>query len=185
MYNKDKGIKFINGDSSKTNLESNSIDYLTSFHTLEHIKNLTKTMSEIKRVLKRNGYLIIEVPDAFGYKSNEKVLGYWFTIREHIHHFNENSLTNLLKDNFQIIKIIRQKLYAPTTSYPSLTIIAKNNYINGKSIQSSVKGSELIEFKGYLNTIYKSFIRFNNLLQKIANKKTICFWGLSNIFFHY
>ena len=78
-------------------------------------------------MLKINGRLIIEVPNSYGYKSNEIVKGYWFTIGEHIHHFNHKSLYELLKNDFKIIKVLKQNLESPYTSYPSLLVVAQKS----------------------------------------------------------
>ena len=177
-FNTDKHINFIDGSSTKIPLNSDSVDCLTSFHTFEHVKNLNKTLREIKRVLKINGRLIIEVPNSYGYKSNEIVKGYWFTIREHIHHFNHKSLYELLKNDFKIIKVLKQNLESPYTSYPSLLVVAQKSDTINIQFKESKKG--LQNFMGYLHAIDKSFREIDFKINNIENK-TICFWGISNI----
>ncbi|MFK8013033.1 MAG: methyltransferase domain-containing protein [Marinicellaceae bacterium] len=64
--------------------EDSSIDLIFSFHTLEHVPNYLFALSEIYRVLKPNGILLVGVP--------------YVTLTEfnlvnpyHLHNFNEHS----------------------------------------------------------------------------------------------
>jgi SAM-dependent methyltransferase len=50
------------GDITKMRFASNSADYFTCFHVLEHIPDEAKAISEIRRVLKPGGTAIFQVP---------------------------------------------------------------------------------------------------------------------------
>ena len=43
--------------------ENNEFDLVYSFHVLEHISNPVKAISEMNRVLKDNGYLLMGTPN--------------------------------------------------------------------------------------------------------------------------
>src|SRR6185436_20367656 len=60
---KQSNVKFIPGSATQIPLPDFSVDVVTSFETLEHLEDHTTMMSEIKRVLKLNGILIISTPD--------------------------------------------------------------------------------------------------------------------------
>ena len=47
----------------KLKYKSNSIDFVISFFSLEHIYNLNECIDEIRRVLKRNGKLLFAIPN--------------------------------------------------------------------------------------------------------------------------
>ena len=53
----------INSNNFKFNCKSNSIDFVISFFSLEHIYNLDDCIKEIKRVLKKNGCLVFAIPN--------------------------------------------------------------------------------------------------------------------------
>jgi len=56
-------LKFLVGSADKIPIQSNSIDVVVSFETLEHHDKHEEMLSEIKRVLKPDGVLIMSSPD--------------------------------------------------------------------------------------------------------------------------
>ena len=74
-------------------------------HVLEHIYNLSIAIQNIYSILKDDGILYLEVPDASKYLEYYIVPFYYFDI-EHINHFDEHSLTYLTSmNNFEPIFI--------------------------------------------------------------------------------
>lgn len=61
-YNRDN-LNFRVGDTSRIPIDDNSIDLVVSFETIEHHDKHVEMMEEIKRVLKKDGVLIISSPD--------------------------------------------------------------------------------------------------------------------------
>lgn len=59
---KKKGILAVKIDVNKTKLKANSFDVVRSKEVLEHVQDAEKFIRESKRILKKNGYLIIHVP---------------------------------------------------------------------------------------------------------------------------
>lgn len=67
LYSK---LKFIVGDATKMNLENEYYDVVVSFSTIDHIpgeQNRMKVISEMCRVLKWEGYLVITVPNKWDF----------------------------------------------------------------------------------------------------------------------
>lgn len=60
-------LEFLVGSCDSIPLESGSIDVVVSFETLEHHDKHIEFLSEIRRVLSKNGILIISTPDRFIY----------------------------------------------------------------------------------------------------------------------
>lgn len=60
---KKNNLKFIVGNADNIPLESNSIDIVVSFETIEHHDKHDEMLLEIKRVLKKDGLLIMSSPD--------------------------------------------------------------------------------------------------------------------------
>ncbi|WP_281633881.1 class I SAM-dependent methyltransferase [Flavobacterium luteolum] len=56
-------LKFIVGSADKIPIESNSIDVVVSFETIEHHDKHHEMLQEIKRVLKKDGILLMSSPD--------------------------------------------------------------------------------------------------------------------------
>jgi ubiquinone/menaquinone biosynthesis C-methylase UbiE len=64
---KKENLKFLQGSADKVPVESGSIDVVVSFETIEHHDKHDEMMLEIKRVLKKDGILIISSPDKLNY----------------------------------------------------------------------------------------------------------------------
>jgi 2-polyprenyl-3-methyl-5-hydroxy-6-metoxy-1,4-benzoquinol methylase len=65
-YRKDN-LKFIQSNVVQLSIESNSIDVVISFETIEHIYEHEFFLKEIKRVLRNDGILIISTPEKQNY----------------------------------------------------------------------------------------------------------------------
>lgn len=65
-YNKDN-LEYRQGSASSIPLEDNSVDVVVSFETIEHHDMHEEMMSEISRVLRDDGLLIISSPDKLYY----------------------------------------------------------------------------------------------------------------------
>ena len=72
-------------------------DIITLFHVLEHIPNQIETLQQIKKKLKKNGKLIIEVPHANDLLFNLKVFRNFTLWSEHLVLHTEKSLCKFLK----------------------------------------------------------------------------------------
>jgi len=60
-------LNFLLGSTEQIPFVDQSFEVVTSFETIEHTSEHEKMMSEIKRVLKPNGLLIISTPDKLNY----------------------------------------------------------------------------------------------------------------------
>jgi 2-polyprenyl-3-methyl-5-hydroxy-6-metoxy-1,4-benzoquinol methylase len=76
-----------------------TFDLITSFETIEHLKNAEKYLSEIARVLKPEGVFLVSTPniEVFGQKNP-------FHLRE----FTKSEFEQILKKNFKNIFILEQ-----------------------------------------------------------------------------
>jgi len=82
-YNKKFKTKIIfkKGDIRKMPFKKSYFDIVLSPGTIEHVPETEKTLSELSRVIKKNGYLMINVPHRISIftltKLLQKVLGIW------------------------------------------------------------------------------------------------------------
>ncbi|MBF0530071.1 MAG: class I SAM-dependent methyltransferase, partial [Deltaproteobacteria bacterium] len=73
-------------------------------HVLEHIYDLYAALGQAEKVLKDDGLLYVELPDALQYGRYPVSDFYWFGLREHINHFDAVHLDYLLKNSgFSVI----------------------------------------------------------------------------------
>ncbi|MDP3766291.1 MAG: methyltransferase domain-containing protein [Nanoarchaeota archaeon] len=112
MARKLKGVgvypKVINADAQKLPIKSNSFDQIICLDVIEHLKDANASIKEMSRVLKKNGALILSVPNELyltkpilpiNFKDHLRAIGH------ETDGFNYNELKNMLESNgFRIVK---------------------------------------------------------------------------------
>lgn len=92
------GIRFVKMNIPPlSGFEDNSFDFVISFQVIEHIKNDKLFVSEIHRVLKKGGKLIVTTPN----KKMSLTRNPW-----HIREYTVTELKNLLQKNFQSVQTL-------------------------------------------------------------------------------
>lgn len=87
--------------------DSEKFDIVTVFHVLEHLQNPIDYINDINRILKPNGFLIIEVPNLSSLcYSIFKLHWFAFALPHHISFFKLEVLNKILKKHGFIIKKI-------------------------------------------------------------------------------
>lgn len=100
------GLSVKTGEINTVKLPSHSFDIITMWHFLEHTKNPLQTLLEVKNWLKKDGILVIDVPN---YESTDalKNWGNWvgWQLPYHLYHFTPQTLKDLVgKCGFRVIK---------------------------------------------------------------------------------
>ncbi|MFH1642941.1 MAG: glycosyltransferase [Nanoarchaeota archaeon] len=104
MHASARGIHTFCGDINEACFPSEFFDVITINHVLEHTYDPVKLIKECHRILKKNGTLIIDVPN-FGCYDSQIFKQYWFVLAvpTHLYHFTSNTLTKMLNvTNFTI-----------------------------------------------------------------------------------
>jgi 2-polyprenyl-3-methyl-5-hydroxy-6-metoxy-1,4-benzoquinol methylase len=99
-----KGVVF---EDALENITDNSMDVITMWHVLEHVPNLDEQFTQLKRIVKPNGYIIIAVPN---YKSFDAkhYAAFWaaYDVPRHLWHFSKTSIQKLAANyNLELEKI--------------------------------------------------------------------------------
>lgn len=179
---KDSGCDVLEGSVFSLPLARAEIDTLTYFHVLEHIYDIDQVVIEASRVLKDNGTLIVEVPDAERYFEEKNYVGpmFWLGMKEHVNHFTCSSLVRFLKKaGFNIQDVIRANLpMKGEKNYPSLLLVAKKKSDTSILVQQFSKTFEC----NFINEIEK-IKRFSSKLAEHCDIETINFWGIGLEFF--
>ena len=120
-----KGVNFAIDLAS---LENNSFDVITMWHVLEHVPNLEEYISELKRLIKPSGTIIIAVPNFKSYDA--KYYGeFWaaFDVPRHLWHFSKTAIQKLFaNENLKLVEVLPMKF---DSFYVSLL---SEKYKNGK-----------------------------------------------------
>lgn len=120
-----KGVSFVNDLAS---LENNSFDIITMWHVLEHVPNLEEYISELKRLIKPNGTIIIAVPNFNSFDANYYGK-FWaaYDVPIHLWHFSKMAITKLFAtQKLKLQKVLPMKF---DSFYVSLL---SEKYKNGK-----------------------------------------------------
>ena len=102
-------INEINLETDKIDLENETCDVITANSLIEHIKNPDNLMKESKRLLKKDGVLILVTPDwAQNFKN-------FYDDPTHVKPYTKKSLEFLLKSyGFENVKIVPWLVCKPT-----------------------------------------------------------------------
>lgn len=137
--------------------EMGTIDCISMWHVLEHIKELNGTLQQIKRALKPSGILILALPNPDSWDA-KFYAEHWaaYDLPRHLYHFTQNNIEKLSnKNGFKLIRTIPQYLDAFYISMLS------EKYRNGKKdpLRGLINGARS-NFKarhpdfGYSSNIY-------------------------------
>jgi len=102
-------ITFQKEDICQLTFADESLDLVVCCEVLEHIPDYKKGLSEIYRVLKKNGYFLISVPKEPLWRilnmARGKYLKDFGNTPTHVNHWSSNGLKNLVKNSgFDILK---------------------------------------------------------------------------------
>jgi SAM-dependent methyltransferase len=130
------------------NLADESFDVITMWHVLEHVPDLNKRVEDIKRLIKKNGIIIIAVPNC----SSPDALKYgrdWaaYDVPRHLYHFTPKDIRLLFSNH--LLKVDRV-LPMPFDSY----------YVS--MLSEKIKGSSLGVLRGFLTGLRSNLQAMNS-----------------------
>jgi len=100
-----KNLRYVEGDCTKIPFDDNTFDVVVSFETIEHHDKHDEMLSEIKRVLKSNGILIISCPDKLNYSDKP---GY--SNPYHVKELYVDEFEKLVNNYFKKSKLVSQRV---------------------------------------------------------------------------
>lgn len=98
-------LKYYEKDIFSLNLKAENYDVVTMNHVLEHIEDVKKFLSEVHRILKPGGIMVVALPN-FASISARVLKSRWASLQpqEHIWYFTPKSFAKLLQTQRFIIK---------------------------------------------------------------------------------
>lgn len=97
---------FSDKEKVKTYITDKQADAITLWHVLEHVTDMGETLAFFKARLKKDGVLIIAVPNHVSYDA-EHYKEFWaaYDVPRHLYHFDLKSMKTLLEDTgFKLIE---------------------------------------------------------------------------------
>ena len=100
-------LNIFTGGLSEAHYPDQHFDVITMFHTLEHVQDPRGWLREINRILKRDGLMVVAVPNIGSLKAMlAKKDWELFKAPEHLYHFSRQTLILLLvKTGFQPVRV--------------------------------------------------------------------------------
>lgn len=98
------GLSFQVGDCEKIPLADNSVDWVVSFETIEHITGQERFLSEVRRVLRPHGSILISSPDKEVYNQNRDHPNEY-----HVKELSVEEFEGLLKQHFKFVSLVGQR----------------------------------------------------------------------------
>jgi 2-polyprenyl-3-methyl-5-hydroxy-6-metoxy-1,4-benzoquinol methylase len=147
-----KGVDFAD---SLSDLESQTFDIITMWHVLEHVPNLEDYLSELKRLLKPTGTIIIAVPNFKSFDAN--FYGrHWaaFDVPRHIWHFSKTAIEKLFTEKGMQLKAVLPMKF--DSYYVSLLSekykTGRMNFIRAffVGLQSNLNGKKTNEYSSHI-----------------------------------
>ncbi|MEK9684949.1 MAG: class I SAM-dependent methyltransferase [Rhodospirillaceae bacterium] len=178
-------ILFAEANVFNTGLSDGSADFLTYFHVLEHIDNLDSLLSEAFRILKSDGKVLIEVPNATRYASKIDYVGpgFWLFMQEHLNHFSLSSLESLSRRNGFIISDYKEETMPMKNGfgYPSLIVKMRKS---GKGDYDLAKqfGKHFVNLNEFVKNEIGTSQRMADEILSLCNP--LVFWGIGLEFFN-
>jgi 2-polyprenyl-3-methyl-5-hydroxy-6-metoxy-1,4-benzoquinol methylase len=149
---KKKGVSFVEATSD---LADHSFDVISMWHVLEHVPNLVNQITELKRLLKPNGTLVIAVPNFKSFDANYYGK-FWaaYDVPIHFWHFSKTAIKKIFeKEEMKVEKVLPMKFdsfYVSLLSEKYKT--GKMNFIKAffLGLQSNWKAKQNFEYSSHI-----------------------------------
>jgi SAM-dependent methyltransferase len=107
-------LRFLRGDARALGLAKASTDVVVSFETIEHLAEQEIFLSEIRRVLRPGGMLIVSTPDEDNYSPADSPANPF-----HVLELTEEEFAHLLGRHFPHVRLLRQRSLIGSVILPS------------------------------------------------------------------
>lgn len=136
-YGCKKGLKIKHaGLKSLDVFDGKKFDIISLFNVLEHMSDPAEVIKQIKKIIKKNGILVIDVPNEFNEfqlsgRDTHKLNDWWIAPPNHLNYFSRDSLVNLLEKFDFEVKICE-------ASFPlEMFLLFGDNYVKDGKLGSS------------------------------------------------
>jgi SAM-dependent methyltransferase len=176
------------GSAESLPFDDGTFDAVVIEQVLEHLVNPAVAFREAGRVLRKGGVLCIGVPDAARYSDFYFYDYYWLLLREHIQHFDINSLKRLAdKEGLELLEY-RQNCHAVMSEkmvMPNLCAVFRNRGLRIAVVENSPQTILRQSLKKYVEAeaprLANKQAKFAELAQ---SRRPVYVWGVGREFLY-
>ena len=172
----DEGIEKHHGDLTKAPLPNDSFDSIFLFHCLEHINRPMDQLKSLRRALKDDGRLFIEVPDAKFYA--EEIPFYLF-FHQHLSLFHDRTFESILQ-------LAGFKVEKKFDINGVLFFVAQKSEAKSSFDHNLLATQEILKI--YENHMEKIQAKVNGLLEQLTSDIKVSLYGAggsNKLFYHH
>lgn len=174
---KEKRVKLINKRFEFLSLDENEYDFVYCCQTLEHIEDINKFLTNVLKIIRIDGVLLIDIPNT-NLILNKNLIEEYFIDKHHIHFepISINSILNRL--GFKIIEknvdshnmtfICKKNNNKPTALFKKNLIL--KNFIKERYEKTLLRNRDLIN------------IAFQHFMLPLIKRQKVAIWGISRIY---
>ncbi len=148
----------------------NKFDLVMFSNSLEHYYEFNKAIESAKSMLKDNGYIYIELPDAERYCEIKNAPFMLFTY-EHLYHFTTNTMKNIA--NSQGLKVINIKQATKCGGFEVIRTIYQKTDMPKNTIEFDETGEKCI--KKYIS---HSNLTLSSIKKYEESQEKLILWGI-------
>jgi 2-polyprenyl-3-methyl-5-hydroxy-6-metoxy-1,4-benzoquinol methylase len=146
----ENGVDVVVGSLDQASFPAGSFDIVTLFHVMEHVTNPRRVLTEVSRILRPNGSVILQVPNIDSLQF--KMFGsrwYGLDIPRHVIDYSKNSMLRLLAESGFVpfrIKHFNLRDNAPafaSSLFPSLDPVSRAVRNRKHGVSESASGAWL------------------------------------------
>ena len=109
-----RNLQFRRGSITDIPIEGQHLfDVIVCFEALEHIQDHEKLLTEVKRLLTKDGLFIVSTPNKWAYSDEPK-----YENPFHVHELYLDEFTELFEKYFKQVKILGQRIYCNSNIWP-------------------------------------------------------------------
>ncbi len=175
IYSKeDLGLPVDHVDFFKMEKKDGSFDIITMWDVLEHIDDADPFVKKCADLLKKEGYLFLQVPQIDSFIAKRKKENWNMMGLDHVNYFSKKTITLLLeKHGFEVVKIKSSIELKLLLMYTILPWIKK---LKGKK-QDSITSAERQEYYNKTTQkpqwVLKTFVVVHNIIYKLLSSLNI------------
>ncbi|MCR5861136.1 class I SAM-dependent methyltransferase [Flavobacterium sp. J372] len=149
---KSKGVHLVDDTAD---LSEGTFDIITMWHVLEHVPDVEKQITELKRLVKPGGHIVIAVPNFKSFDANYYG-AYWaaYDVPRHLWHFSKTAIEKLFGvQDIKLVKILPMNFdsfYVSLLSEKYKT--GKMSFVKGfiTGLRSNMKGMSSGEYSSHI-----------------------------------